>query len=62
MSIKRDLKLLDHVSRVMRLKHYSIHAERTYSDWIKQYVKFHKLQDKHGLLVDSELKIEEFLT
>ena len=62
MSIKSNLKLLDQVNRVMRLKHYSIHTERTYCDWIKQFVKFHKLQAKHELLVDPETKIEEFLS
>ena len=34
-------KLLDEVAEVMRLRHYSIHTERSYCDWIKRYVRFH---------------------
>ena len=30
------LKLLDQVQEVMRLKHYSIRTERSYSDWIRR--------------------------
>jgi hypothetical protein len=31
-------KLLDQVREVMRLKHYSIRAERCYCDWIRRYI------------------------
>ncbi len=34
------LKLMDQVREVMRLKHYSIRTERSYSDWIRRYVHF----------------------
>lgn len=44
MSIQKDLKLLDEVRDVMRLFHYSIHTERTYCKWIKQFVHFHKMK------------------
>ena len=30
------LRLLDQVREVLRLKHYSIHTERSYCDWIRQ--------------------------
>lgn len=46
----------------MRLKHYSIHTERTYCDWIKQYVKFHKMHDHSELMTSPESKVEEFLS
>ena len=36
-------KLLDRVRQVMRLHHYSLHTERTYVDWIKRYVHFHRM-------------------
>jgi len=62
MSTKKDGKLLDDVRRVMRLKHYSIHTERVYCDWIKQYIKFHKMTDKQLLLVSPETKVESFLS
>lgn len=62
MSIKKNSKLMDEVRRVMRLNHYSIHTEKTYSDWIWQYVKFHKMTDRADLAVMPESKVEEFLS
>jgi len=62
MSIQRSGSLLDDVRRVVRLNHYSIHTERTYSDWIRQYVKFHKMTDRSDLSVLPEAKVEAFLT
>ncbi|OHX37812.1 integrase [Methylomonas sp. LWB] len=53
---------MDDVRRVMRLKHYSLHTERSYSDWIKQFVKFHRMTDRQALFDDSEAKIEVFLS
>ena len=46
---ERPKKLLDQACRelirtvrdVLRDKHYSIHTERTYVDWIKRYILFH---------------------
>jgi hypothetical protein len=32
------LKLLDQVSEVMRFKHCSIRAERTYREWIECFI------------------------
>ncbi|MGR9099982.1 MAG: integron integrase [Gammaproteobacteria bacterium] len=58
----RKVKLLDEVRHLMRLKHYSIHTERTYCDWIRQFVRFHRLTDKQQLLADGEAKLEAFLT
>lgn len=62
MSSCKNGKLLDDVRRIMRMKHYSIHTERTYCDWIRQFVKFHKLQDRDSLLIASESKIEDFFS
>ena len=62
MTIKKGGKLLDDVRRMMRLKHYSIHTERIYCDWIKQYIKFHKITDRSSLLVSPEAKVESFLS
>ena len=62
MSMQKHGKLLDDVRKVMRLNHYSIHTERTYSDWIKQYVKFHKMTDRSEMLVAPEDKVEAFLS
>ena len=54
-------KLLDQVRSIMRLHHYSIHTERSYLDWIKRYVLFHRMQTREDL-ADAERKIEAFLT
>ncbi len=62
MSTENSSKLLDEVRNVMRLKHYSIHTERSYISWIVQFVKFHGLLSRNALLVQPEKKIEDFLT
>jgi len=58
---QKDRKLLNEVHDVMRLLHYSIHTERTYCDWIKQYIRFHKMMTRLDL-AGGEAKIEAFLT
>jgi site-specific recombinase XerD len=55
------LKLLDQVREVMRLRHYSIRTERCYCDWIKRYIRFHKMQSRADLQA-GEAKIELFLS
>ncbi len=61
MSTQKNSKLLDEVRGVMRLRHYSIHTERTYCDWIKRYVAFHNMRSRNDLQ-NGEAKIEQFLT
>lgn len=61
MSNSRRKKVLDQVRDYMRLKHYSIHTERTYCDWIKRYVSYHKMTSRDDL-VNGEEKVEQFLT
>ncbi len=46
MSTQSSPRLLDEVRNVMRLKHYSIHTERSYIGWIVQFVRFHGLNSK----------------
>ena len=55
------LKLLDQISEVMRLKHYSIGTEQTYSDWVRRFVQFHQMQRREELLPAAP-KIEAFLS
>ena len=59
-NIPKHRKLLDEVRDVMRLHHYSIHTERTYSDWIKRYIRYHGMADRQDL-IDGEARIEAFL-
>ena len=61
MSIQKNRKLLDEVRDFMGLHHYSIHTERTYCDWIKRFVQFHKMKSREDLS-GGEKKIEAFLT
>ncbi|HWQ92743.1 MAG TPA: phage integrase N-terminal SAM-like domain-containing protein [Clostridia bacterium] len=42
-------KLPDQLREVMRLKRYSIRAERTYCDWLRRYVKFHQMKSRDDL-------------
>lgn len=62
MSSAKSPSLLEDVRRIMRLKHYSLHTERSYCDWIKQFIKFHRMQDRQTLFEESEGKIEAFLS
>ena len=52
-------KLLDRVRDVIRLKHYSIRTEKTYSDWIRRFILFH---DKRHPAEMAEPEVTEFLT
>ena len=54
--------LLGEISDLMKREHYSVNTERTYCDWIKQFVKFHCLQARESLFVEAENKVEKFLT
>jgi len=62
MSTPNKQKLMDHVQQVLRVKHYAFSTERTYCDWIRQYIKFHRMQDKAELAVQPEAKVEQFLS
>src|SRR5690242_1184086 len=55
------LKLLDQVREVLRIKHYSIRTESCYCDWIRRYIRFHKMQSREELN-GGEAKIELFLS
>ena len=47
---------------MMSRDHYSVSTERTYCDWIKQYVRFHGMQNRESLFGEAENKVEKFLT
>ncbi len=53
-------KLLDEMRDLMRRRHYSIHTERAYRDWVKRYARFHNMQSRDDLHPGEE-KIEGFL-
>jgi integron integrase len=55
------LRLLDQMREVLRLKHYSIRTERSYTDWVRRYVRFHRMTCREQML-PAEPKIEGFLS
>lgn len=52
-------RLLDRVRHAIRTKHYSIHTENTYVDWVKRYILFH--QRRHPVEM-GEAEITAFLS
>lgn len=54
------LKLMEQVRQVLRYHHYAKRTERTYSDWIVRYIKFHGAK-KHPRYM-GKAEIEAFLT
>jgi len=52
--------LLEDTRNILRRRHYSIHTERAYCDWISQFVYFHHLQERENLLIEAEKKVEDF--
>jgi integron integrase len=56
------LKLLEQVREVMRLKHYSIRTERCYCDWIRRYIRFHRIRSREELIQEVKGKMELFLS
>jgi hypothetical protein len=50
MSSKKSRKILGEMSDVMRRRHYSIHTEKTYCDWVKRYIFFHKMKSREDLV------------
>ena len=59
---KSKTNLLEDVRDTLRRLHYSIHTEKAYCDWILRFVRFHHLQEREALLIESEKKVEDFLT
>jgi len=57
-----DKTLLTETRDLMRRLHYSIHTERAYCDWITRFIKFHNMQMRETLFVDTKKKVEDFLT
>jgi len=52
-------KLLDQARAALREKHYSIHTEHAYIDWMRRFILFH---DKRHPREMGAAEIEAFLT
>jgi len=37
-------KLLDQLREVLRVKHYSLRTEEAYSQWVRRFLKFHRVK------------------
>jgi hypothetical protein len=55
------LKLMEQVREVMRVRHYAIRTEHSYCDWIRRYIRFHKMGSGEELQPGSG-KVEMFLS
>ena len=56
---KNPPKLLDQVRNKLRVKHYSIRTEQSYTDWIKRFILFHGKRHPNELGGED---VEAFLT
>ena len=54
-------KILDQIRQVLRFHYYSIHTGRTYVNWIKRYIAFHRMKSRDDL-AEGEGKIGASLT
>lgn len=57
----KPVKLMDQVRQKLRYKHYSIHTERTYCNWIKQYIFYHGKQHPKDLRAESVTNFLSYL-
>lgn len=57
-----EQRFLDEVRTVMRRQHYSIHTERSYCDWVRQFVKFHRMRSRQEVVDAGVAEIEAFLS
>jgi len=57
--VVKPKKLMDQVSEALRTKHYAYRTEKTYLDWIKRYILFHK--KRHPKEMGSN-EIREFIS
>ena len=55
----RPRELLEQVSDLLRVKHYSYRTEQTYIQWIRRYILFHNKTHPKDM---GSSEIEAFLT
>jgi hypothetical protein len=55
---EKPKKLLDQVSKIVRIKHYSYRTEQSYVDWIRRYILFH---DKRHPMEMGGTEIKQFI-
>ena len=58
-SVERQIKLLDQMRSVLRLKHMSIRTQEAYVSWVRRFILFHG--KRHPTDIGAE-EIRVFLT
>ena len=53
------MKLLDQLRHALRVKHRSWNTEKSYVDWVRQYIRFHGVRHPNEM---GEAEMEQFLT
>ena len=53
------LTLIGRMRNQLRLRHYSARTEKTYVDWVKRYVRFHKVRNPAHM---GPTEVREFLS
>lgn len=53
------LTLIGRLRHQLRLRHYSARTEKTYVDWVKRYVRFHKMRHPENM---GPIEVRQFLT
>lgn len=52
-------KVLDEMKNIMRIKHYSLHTEKSYVRWVRRYIYFHNKRHPDEM---GALDVERFLS
>ena len=47
-------KLMEQLREVMRLEHYAIQTEQSYSEWIRRYIHFHNMRSREELVPGTQ--------
>ncbi len=60
--VNKNAWLTENVRNTLRRRHYSIHTERSYCDWIRRHIISLGSRIAGIFFQDSESRIEAFLT
>ena len=58
-NVTREPRLLDRVRDAIRVRHYSIRTEQSYTGWIRRFILFHGKRHPAGM---GKVEVEAFLT
>jgi hypothetical protein len=58
-AVAQPPRLLDQISQVMRVRHYSPRTEACYCHWVKQFILFHGKRHAREL---GAAEVQQFLT